>query len=1110
MAKENISLIRDNAAEGRVADFLEKHITKDSNVSIVSAFFTIYAYHELKSALDSIEHLRFLFGEPNFVKMDDTKNPKDFKITDDALQISGEDKLKQRTIAKECAEWIENKVEIRSLVRPNFLHGKLYSIKKANDSRAAISGSSNFTTKGLGLSKSNNMELNLIVDSEREKEELQEWFDNLWNNALLVEDVKDEVLRYLRQVYAELPPERVYFKTLYTLFGSSVLSYDDDTFFADDKKFLNSKIWNTLYDFQKAGVKGAIDKIKNYNGCIIADSVGLGKTYEALAVIKYFESKYYHYRVLVLCPKKLSSNWTLYQASQNNALNPLKEDALNYDVLYHTDMGRTRGVNGTGQSFEHFDWDAYDMVVIDESHNFRGDPMAKEIVDENGNTCIKLNRAAWLMDKVLKAGKDTKVLLLSATPVNNNLSDLRNQINLITQGAQDALFDRGIKSIETSISNAQRQFTLWANGGVKKRKTASKARGQGQGALFEQVGGDEPRNKERDLMAALDSSFFVIMDALTIARSRRQITSSYDTNAIGSFPKRLRPINLSTKIDSEDEFPSYSSVDRSISGYSLSLFNPTKYVLSGHEKKYINSKYEALSQSYREQSLIGMMKINYMKRLESSVHSFSVSLLNTIEKIKRLEKKIHAYQKTLISADEELDALDELDETDESGEAFEVGRGLKFNLEDIDCGKWLADLKNDRDALLSLQCMAERVTPERDMKLSLLKKTIKQRAEKTIVFTAYANTAQYLYDNLKDWALKELRFNTAIVTGTEAASNTGCTSFERVLLNFAPIAKNRQQAGASWNKGKEAEDIDLLIATDCISEGQNLQDCAFLVNYDIHWNPVRIIQRFGRIDRIGSKKETIQMANFWPTDDLDGYLNLKNRVVTRMALVNVAATGGDNVLTPDEDEAQEKNYRDKQLERLKEEALELEDLDDSVSLTDFTLDSFRADLSAFLKENERMLQSMSDGAYAVVKGTAALPAGAIFCLKEGEDKARDSKVNPLSPYLLVYVLESGEVKYTFMHARETLEAFRALCAGKKDADKDLCNAFNDETKDGKDVSKYFYLLKQAISSSNEETKRRGAALLTSSRDGMLLGRRSSAKADAAEERQELITWLVIK
>lgn len=1089
------TLIRDNAEGRRVADFLKENITPGSDVSIVSAFFTIYAYSALKDNLNSIECLRFLFGEPNFVNMSEGKSPKDFAITDSALEIRSADAIKQKQAAKECAEWIENKVEIRSLVKPNFLHGKLYSITQSNGTKKAISGSSNFTTKGLGLAKSNNMELNLIVDSDREKDELLSWFDALWLDTTgLVEDVKSQVLSYLRQVYKENSPEFIYFKTLYSILGGSTL-LSDDKFFEDDKRFLESKIWKVLYDFQKAGVKGAIDKIKRYNGCIIADSVGLGKTYEALAVIKYFEMRE-KWNVLVVCPKKLSDNWTLYQKSQNNMLNPLKDDNFGYDLLYHTDMGRTKGSSGGGiKDLSTFGWDAYDLVVIDESHNFRGDPIERNTIDGKH----KINRAAWLMNRVIKSGRHTRVLLLSATPVNTALRDLRNQINLITQGENDALeASHGVTDIAAALQTAQRQFSLWAD--------PSKVKGA---------------NKENDLMAHLDTPFFAVMDALTIARSRRQITSAYDTSAIGSFPRREKPLNLYYKpIDREDEFPAYSKVDKDISGYKLSLFNPTKYVLPGRMKKYETGDNGHLTQAFREESLIGMMKMNYMKRLESSVHSFSLSLSNTLDKIKSLEDKIHKYQAT--NKDEGVEAEEADEETEEAnsdlaGENdFMVGSKLKFQLSDIDCGRWLVDLKGDKDALLPLQKMAEAVTAARDNKLDTLKKTLLKRKEKTLIFTAFADTALYLYDNIKDWAKTCLGMETAAVTGTDAASTTGCNTFERVLLNFAPIAKNRAGLGGDMKE----KDIDILIATDCISEGQNLQDCAFLVNYDIHWNPVRIIQRFGRIDRIGSKKDAIQMANFWPTDDLDGYLNLKNRVVTRMALVNVAATGGDNVLTPEQEgeEKKEKTYRDRQLEKLKENALDIEELDDTVTLTDFTLDAFRADLGAFLKENERQLRDSPDGIYAVVPSSKELPEGVIFCLRKKEeeglpskdkDKAR-GKINPFAPYFLVYILHDGTVKYAYMNARKTLAAFRALCNGKKEPIQDLCEAFNRETQDGKDMARYYGLLKKAVSQSNADTKQRAASLLTSSRSGVLLGRKKAADEDAAADEYALVTWLVVR
>ena len=602
--------IRDNHSKGIVGDFLKQVILKDSDVSIVSAYFTIYAYHHLKNSLDGINKLRFLFGEPTFIKsMDPNKtNLKDFKIEDEKISIPLQKRLTQKTIAQECSEWIKTKTDIRSMVKPNFLHGKLYHVIQKSGIEKAIAGSSNFTVNGLGLGGNKNIELNLIIDSDRDRLELKEWFDSIWNDKTgLVEDVKDQVLKYLEQLYVENGPEFIYYKTLYHIFESYLHDQENSGLLDERTGFFESEIWNILYDFQKDGVKGAVNKILKHNGCIIADSVGLGKTFEALAVIKYFELL--NARVLVVCPKKLSGIWTIYQASLGHALNPFKKDRFNYTVLFHTDMGRETGRSeANGIDLQNFNWGAYDLVVIDESHNFRGNPM--DNVKDDGS--IKMNRAKWLMEKVIKSGVKTKVLMLSATPVNNTLRDLRNQISLITEGKEGALFEScKIKDIGQTLKNAQTQFSIWSN--PKKN----------------------PKRNMKLLLEKLDSSFFKLLDELTIARSRKHIKNFYKLDSSLKFPERNKPHSAYPDIDLDQRFPSYDRINKQILEYKLSVFNPSAYVKPDKQSKYESMEGQsafAFKQADREYYLIGMMKINYLKRLESSIESFEISLERTIEK----------------------------------------------------------------------------------------------------------------------------------------------------------------------------------------------------------------------------------------------------------------------------------------------------------------------------------------------------------------------------------------------------------------------------------------------------------------------------------------------
>lgn len=1117
------TVIRDNKDYGSVGEFLRDVVKEGSELSIVSAYFTIFAYYGLHEQLDSIKSMKFLFGEPTFITSD-TVDVRNYRIEDESIVINPEEKFGQKRIAAKCADWIRNKVEVKSIVKPNFLHGKMYYADL--DSKGypkAISGSSNFTTSGLGLKdKANNIELNLIVDSDRQKNELKGWFDLIWNDTTgLVQDVKEEVLKYLERLYKENEPELVYFKTLYSVFNDYLEEQKDNKLF-DETAFKDTVVWNKLYEFQKDGVKGAINKLLKHNGCIIADSVGLGKTFEALAIIKYFELR--NYRVLVLCPKKLSDNWTVYQASKNSTLNILAKDRFQYNILYHTDMGREIGKSGAdGHDFSTFNWGAYDLVVIDESHNFKGNPMDKE----NHRGELRLNRAKWLMEKIIKSGSKTKVLMLSATPVNNTLKDLRNQINLITEGDQAALLETtGIADISKTLETAQKQFTLWA---------------------------DPQKNPERttkQLMEKLDSSFFKLLDELTIARSRKHITKFYNEGDVGKFPERKKPIPIYSKIDIEDEFPEYSAINAQIATYQLSIFNPSRYIKEGKEDYYAKlagSSVESFIQEDREKSLIGMMKVGYLKRLESSIHSFAISINRTVNQIKNLLDKIEEYEKLPEEQKERFANQNQIEQSFEDNEDFSeevdasgdfdnadlfVGKKLKFSLADLRLDDWKKDLRSDRSAMIMIRDTANKITVERDAKLQELKRLIKNKVEcpinpnnkKVVIFTAFSDTAEYLYQAIQPWAKDELGLESGLVCGSNSAASWGKTDFNMILTNFAPKAKHREELNLSATE--KAKELDILIATDCISEGQNLQDGDYLINYDIHWNPVRIIQRFGRIDRLGSTNACIQLVNFWPTQDLDDYINLKTRVESRMALVDLTATAEDNVLKTDEVKElidEDMKYRDQQLKRLKDEVLDLEDMVDSISLTDFTLDDFRIELTNFLKLHEDKVKNSPDGIYAIIPSPEnvvqphqkqideaarkIIKPGVIFCLRQKNENDACERINPLNPYFLVYIYEDGSRVFNFTSAKSILEIYRLLCSGENVPYNVLCDLFNAETNNGLDMCKYTDLLEKSVDQIMSSFKKRSALKLTSSRNAVLI---QKDKRVSTVNDFELVTWLIIK
>lgn len=1090
------SSIRDNNSHGKVADFLREKITSDSKLSFVSAYFTIYAYECLKDKLESIDRLRFLFGEPSFISSIDPNltDRKSAELSDSTICLT--EQMTQRTVAKACREWIDRKVDVRSVKKPGFLHGKLYHIDPVGKEEHAIFGSSNFTTRGLGeAGAQNNIELNMVVNDRRDLEELRNWFDGLWNDESLVEDVKEKVIHYLDQLSKDNDPEFVYFKTLFHLFEDFLSEQDQGGLLDEHIGITETEIWKALFEFQKDGVKGAINKILKHNGCILADSVGLGKTYEALAVIKYFELR--NERVLVLCPKKLEENWTLYR--NNDRRNPLLKDRFQYDVLAHTDLSRTAGKAG------HFDlaafnWGNYNLVVIDESHNFRNNAKGT-----NG----RRSRYERLMEEVIKAGVKTKVLLLSATPVNNNLSDLRNQIDFMTEGKDDAFAESlKINSLKNTLQGAQQSFLSWA-----KRKTG---------------------RSTNDLLESLSSAFFTLLDELTIARSREHIRRYYAATyqEIGGFPERAKPVTVHPDIDLERDpkkrFMSYDQLSAQIDKYRLVVFNPSGYLKPEHKARYLTEKVANFSQAERENYLIGMMKVNFLKRLESSVHSFDITMQRTIAKINELEDRITRFKQFAAeNPDVDFDTLIVHDEDDpELVDALEVGQKLIYKMAHLDVDRWLGDLARDKSELQVLQRSAAKVDLKRDAKLTELKHLIagklahprlNKRGEpnrKVLVFTAFADTARYLYDALRDWARDEYGLNSALVTGGNDCRTTfGDSDYIDILTHFAPRSKNR----AALPDMPQHGEIDLLIATDCISEGQNLQDCDTVINYDIHWNPVRIIQRFGRVDRIGSLNASVHLVNFWPTADLDNYVRLKSRVEARMALVDVTATNYDNLLKNDIEELvkDDLRYRDKQLLKLKDEVIDLEDLNnEGVSLSEFTLDDFRMDLTRYIESRRKELQEAPLGLYAVVPPTASevVQPGVIFCLRQKRGNpdstttTEATEVNPLRPYFLAYVRDDGTVRFGFAQPKQILTLYRDLCAGKIAPFEDLCRQFDVSTTNGADLSKYSALLEKVTQHIASSYRKRAAQTLLSSRSAVL----APVSEQATETSEyELMTWLVI-
>ena len=870
-------------------------------------------------------------------------------------------------------------------------------------------------------------------------------FDQLWNDQSKLQDVTDEVIDSITAAYNENAPDFIYFVTLYNIFNEFLEDISEDELPNEATGFKDSKIWSMLYNFQKDAALAIINKLEKYNGCILADSVGLGKTFTALAVIKYYESK--NKSVLVLCPKKLANNWNTYKDNYIN--NPIASDRLGYDVLYHTDLNRTHG-KSNGLDLDRINWGNYGLVVIDESHNFRNGGKIVENPDEE----TKDNRYVTLMKKVIRAGIKTKVLMLSATPVNNRFNDLKNQLALAYEGHTDYIDEKlsTNRTIDEIFRNAQRAFNTWSKWEPCDRTT-------------------------ENLLKMLDFDFFEVLDSVTIARSRKHIQKYYDTTDIGTFPIRLKPLSPRPHLTDLKTAINYNEIFEQLMLLTLTIYTPTHYILPSKMDKYAelygdNKVNVGFTQANREQGIRRLTAINLMKRMESSVYSFNLTLKrikdlieSTIETIDRFNKQsAHEIELTDISNMDEFD-----DEDQNTDDLFSFGRKIKIDLADMDYVSWRDSLVKDAEVLELLTVMVGDITPDHDSKLQELYKIIDEKIsnpinegnKKIIIFTAFADTAGYLYDNVSEYVKSKYGLNTAMVSGS-VDGRTTCPKLRgdlnTVLTCFSPISKGRDLF-----ENIPKEDIDILIATDCISEGQNLQDCDYLINYDIHWNPVRIIQRFGRIDRIGSKNKYIQLVNFWPDVTLDDYINLKAKVETRMKIVNITSTGtGDDNPLSDEEKT-DLEYRKAQLEKLQEEVVDIEDMTTGISIMDLGLNEFRLDLLEYIK-NHPDIEKAPFGLDAVVPTNEDAPAGVIFVLKNRSDSVNIDNQNRLHPFYMVYISNDGEVICDHLSPKDMLDKMRFLCKGKTEPIPEVYKQFNKETRDGKDMSKFSELLGEAIAS----------------------------------------------
>ena len=1025
-------------------DDLKAELKNGSKLSIAAACFSIYAFKELKDELKKVDELHLIFTSPTFTTEKAKKEKREFYIPrlnrerslyGTEFEVKLRNELTQKAIAKECAEWIRQKVTFKSNISTDNMMGFINADDK---SYMPVNG---FTTVDLGCERGNNA-YNVMQKTEAPMSDLYiKLFEDLWNDKSKMQEVTEEVIENITAAYNENSPDFIYFVTLYNIFNEFLEDVSEDVLPNEATGFKESKIWGMLYNFQKDAVLAIINKLEKFNGCILADSVGLGKTFTALAVIKYYENR--NKSVLVLCPKKLTNNWNTYKDNYVN--NPIAADRLNYDVLYHTDLNRTSG-KSNGLDLDRLNWGNYDLVVIDESHNFRNGGKI------SGNEDEKQNRYLKLLNKVIRKGVKTKVLMLSATPVNNRFNDLKNQLALSYEGNTDYIDEKlnTNRSIDDIFKNAQRAFNIWSKWEPEERTTDS-------------------------LLKMLDFDFFEVLDSVTIARSRKHIQKYYDTADIGTFPTRLMPISKRPPLTDLKEAINYNEIFEQLTQLSLSIYTPSHFIHDSKIEKYAelyedNKVNVGFTQANREQGIRRLTAINLMKRMESSVYSFNLTLTRIKELIERTIKTIDEYDSiSKVSLDlTDISNIDEFDNDDQNGdELFSFGKKVKIELADMDYKSWKDSLIKDREILELLTLMVGDITPLHDSKLQELFAVLKNKIEnpinagnkKVIIFTAFADTAEYLYANVSNFVKSNFELDTALITGSIEGKTTipklKC-DLNTVLTCFSPVSKGRDMF-----ESMPKYDIDILIATDCISEGQNLQDCDYLINYDIHWNPVRIIQRFGRIDRIGSKNEYIQLVNFWPDVTLDEYIDLKAKVETRMKIVDMTATGDDNILS--DEEKTDLEYRKSQLKRLQEEVVDIEDMSSGISIMDLGLNEFRLDLLEYVKHHPGIDQTPF-GLHSVVPATEDNPAGVIYVLKNRSDSVNIDNQNRLHPFYMVYITNDGEVVCDYLSPKAMLDKMRFLCKGKTEPIAKVYREFNKETRDGRDMREFSNLLGEAISS----------------------------------------------
>lgn len=1036
----------------------------DAVINIINDKLTVSVFALLEQNLRNVKEINFIIRDSRYLpKGEEVSREFEININDvlfNSYDITEKNKLQHFYQAKAMHNFIKKHVNVKRVTNACSVKSNLICI----DNNFMFTGQSSLEMPDKRNSSVFAANFDAIVtdNDETGKEQIarcSEMFNQLWYNEQFTVSYKEQLLESLHFVYKEHSPELLYYFTLNELFGNQ-LDQGVERFERDSDKFKKTEIWNALYDFQKDCVVSAIRKLQKYRGCIIADSVGLGKTFEALAVIKYFEIAMD--RVLVLTPAKLYDNWNSFRGDYKDSF---LHESFNYRIMFHTDLSRYKGMSRSGQDLKKFDWGLYDLVVIDESHNFRN---RNDRYDENDQ--LVMTRYARLMQDVIKHGNNnTKVLLLSATPVNNSLVDLKNQISIITRDEDYAFEDEGISSVENLLRKSSQVINTW----------------------------EKKQNHTKDeLLDDLPSDFYKLLEIMTISRSRKHIMNYYANGDVGTFPEKNKPITMHNNIDTQNQLLTFKKTNELLELLNLSVYTPMRYVKPEFMREYIE-KYNLKGKrggnmdfSIQSKGMIVLHRFNLFKRLESSVYSFEETLHRLLENI---DKTIENLNKGTTVTQQDYEYED--DELVLESSKYEI------NIKHLRVEDYINDLYEDRFIINNILEQAQTILKEhRDAKIKELEELVVEKInttpynagnKKVLIFTAFADTANYIYSTLGE-KLRGKGIYCASVTGKGVRLNNPNveSDFNSVLCAFSPMSKMKKQI-------PEREQIDVLIGTDCISEGQNLQDCDTVINYDVQWNPVSLIQRFGRIDRIGSTNKCIQLINFFPEMQLNDYLNLERRVKGKMVLSNLVSTGEDDLLNP---EMNDFAFRTEQLIKIQNEVIDIDDASDSISLTDLNQNEYLYELSDFVNSN-KTLKAMPRGIYSVTDGE---DAGALFCFKHRNEKEKPKSDSSIYPFYLIYVKNDGEILYTNLQSRMTLKLFRKLCYGKKEPNMALFEKFFKRTNNAKEMSFYSGLLNKGIRSIQGEEEKQAVQTVFD------FSGFNNSFADETADDFELISFLVVE